>query len=136
LFLYSAAISGGILTATKIISEGIVKLLIDRSRTKYLKRIDETTELNRKMHDRLIDIEVDLKEKRLPSGNVIKRLFYNASRLNKYSEGIYENAEELVNFIYALPVDNSVISEEYLDIKDKFEKHRNTILKKVDSLLK
>lgn len=95
LFLYSASASLGVLTANKVV-EAIVRHFRFRADSSYKTRHDEVVELNKKMHDRLVDFEEAIRLGSGPKDSVCTRLQYNASRLFKYDKTILNDTHNLI----------------------------------------
>lgn len=98
LFVYSGAITLGALIAIKLL-EGFIKLIRYKWVLKYERRSEEIKELNKKIHDRLVEIEEIIESgKESENYNKIKtRLRYNTSRLKKYDKEILKDVDILFN---------------------------------------
>jgi hypothetical protein len=73
-----------------------VKFGIEKKLKKYEYRLGDASELNRKMHDRLVESEGYIENlEPIPKGT-ISRLQMNASRLEKYDSSISKNVDELI----------------------------------------
>lgn len=121
IIIYFAAASFGIKIAIEI-TKVIVKLIHYKWTSRYERRAKEIEELNRKMHDRLVEIEDAVNNKEIKIDKAKVRLRYNASRLKKYDQTIYCDVADLLSI---------------LDKKDKLNesvKLIEQIRKKVDEL--
>lgn len=100
LFLYSAAVTSGVLFTSKIIAlffEEFLKLFRYKLQLKFKNRMEEIKELNRKMHDRLTEVEEAVKSNQLPTDKTRVRLLYNTSRLTKYDKTLVDDVYFLLN---------------------------------------
>lgn len=102
LFLYSAAVTTGVLTISKIATiflEKLASFIRYKWADRYQRRMDEIRELNIKMHDRLVEIAYVINEGETNQKAIEARmrLLYNASRLKKYNENIFDSVNELVD---------------------------------------
>lgn len=133
LFFYSAGITLGVLAAVKII-EGVVSFVYYKWTSSFKRRSEEIKELNRKMHDRLIEINEAVESNKKPKKyNEIKtRIRYNASRLKKYDKTIFDDAERLLNILSSNEKESAVVTsdKESAQIKSLTEQIRE----KVDKL--
>src|SRR4030042_3219112 len=98
LVYYSAGITFGVLVVVKII-RGFVNFVYYKWTSSFERRADEIKELNRKMHDRLVEIYEAVEVNKRPEKyyNIRTRLRLNASRLKKYDKTIYEDVERLLD---------------------------------------
>lgn len=133
LFIYSAGVAFGVLTAIKII-EGIVSFVHYKWTSSFKRRAEEIKELNRKMHDRLVEIEEAVESNIIPKNyaKIKTRIRYNASRLKKYNKTIFDNVECLLGIISANEKNGVVVADdkESIQIKNLSEQIRE----KVDKL--
>ncbi len=100
LFLYSIAITSGITLISKLINSiagELIKFIRFKLQTKYKDKFQEIRELNKKMHDRLVDFEEVVRDKDNLNTALKKRLLYNASRLVKYDESIIDDTYLIIN---------------------------------------
>lgn len=101
LFLYSASVTAGVLTASKIATlllEKFVSFVHYKWADRYQRRMEEIRELNIKMHDRFVEIAEAINEGKANPKAIKARmsLLYNASRLKKYDKTIFDSVNELV----------------------------------------
>jgi len=99
IFLYSVAATSGILFTSKIITllfEDLLQFIRFKKELKYKNKIEEIRELNKKMHDRLVELEEVIRLKKLPGKLLRKRLLYNMSRIAKYDKTIVDDVYSLL----------------------------------------
>jgi wyosine [tRNA(Phe)-imidazoG37] synthetase (radical SAM superfamily) len=102
LFLYSAAVTTGVLTISKIATvflEKLASFIRYKWADRYQRRMEEIRELNIKTHDRLVEMAEAINGGKANQKAVEARmrLLYYASRLKKYDETIFESVNELVD---------------------------------------
>lgn len=133
LIFYSGGITLGVLVVVKIIKV-IVSFIYYKWTSSFERKAEEIKELNRKMHDRLIEIAEAVESNVIPKeyAKIKTRLYYNASRLKKYDKTIFEDVERLLNIISANKENNLVVAndKERIQIKKLSEQVRE----KVDKL--
>lgn len=101
LFFYSTAVTSGILTASKVVTfllEQLISFIRYKWADRYQRKMEEIRELNIKMHDRLVEMEYIINGGKVnqKSREARMRLLYNASRLKKYDETVFNNVNELI----------------------------------------
>lgn len=118
IFLYFGAATFGVLIATKIL-EAIINFIRYKLTSRYERRVEEIKELNKKMHDRLVELEEGMMPDEKDSLSKVKiRLRYNAARLKKYDKTIFDDIEKLLNNL-----DNVEQSRESIEkIRGKIDK--------------
>lgn len=130
LVFYSGAVAGAG-AIILLITKAIIFCVRYKWTSKYERRMEDIKELNRKTHDRLVElmeiVESDTVDRR--KYNKIKtRLNYSSSRLEKYDETISSDINNLFNL---LSFDNSGLK---VSDKVKLENIANIIRKKIDIL--
>jgi len=98
LFLYSGAVAIGVLFVKEVVFYFIRHFLTSR----YDRRAEEIKDLNRKTHDRLVEIILMVDSYKMALEDYVKvrkRLLYSSSRLKKYDKTISENINSLLNLL-------------------------------------
>lgn len=133
IFIYFVAATLGIMIAIKIV-KGIAGFVYYTWTSRYERRAKEIEELNRKTHDRLVEIEeaISMHKKIGEIVRTITRLRYYASRLEKYDKTIHGDVDNLIDILQSdYNKENESISVKEIDkSKEIIEKIR----KKVDKL--
>lgn len=99
---------------------------------------EEISALNRKIHDRLTEVEFSIKAEKNPSEKTTERLLMTASRAVKYDETILKDVHRVLNnwsgslLLYEY---QSLTDEELSETKSKTIEFIKKIKKKSDSFL-
>lgn len=86
-----------IITSIFVVINSVILYKISKKSKTFDIGFEEIHELNKKMHDRLVDAEITIKENKYLPSKTITRLLYNASRLLKYDETILNDVNRLTN---------------------------------------
>lgn len=123
----------GIKVAIKIIN-GLSEIVYYKWTSRFERRAKEIEELNRKMHDRLVELEefLDTNHDKDKISKTKIRLRYNASRLKKYDKTIISDVNSLLNLLSFSKEGNKLIHEE--EGVDKIRILIEQIREKVDKL--
>ncbi len=73
-----------------------MKYGMEKRLKKYEYFLGDASELNTKMHDRLVEVEDLIAKAEIIPENLKKRLLMNASRLNKYDPNISHDLDDLI----------------------------------------
>lgn len=74
-----------------------IKFDLDRKTSKEGLKLKEIAELNKKMHDRLVETEELMKAEKYLTDQIKRRLLYTSSRLKKYDKSIWKDVNLLIN---------------------------------------
>lgn len=81
-----------------------LKFYFDKKLKKDDYKLDDLRELNKKLNDRLVEAEIDIKRQKEPSETIKKRLLFAGFRLDKYDNLLLSNIYKFIH-LWELSVD-------------------------------